>query len=680
MTLKISQAIKDILSYESDIWSAADVLRGNVGLKNSEFPDYMMPFFALLLVESRLIRAYVATAADTSLTSKEDIVAELKENLVFYNSVIIEKERTLADIVMNDKTFTTEFAEYLDGFDTELKGLLGIIGGNKAENLNIAAVIETLRKSGVLFGYTKAWAEIDFTPFNNSDVTTLEEHIKRKWADMSAETAGEQYTPYDIIKLIARLCATTKFKNNKSYKIYDMTCGGGGMLFGVQDMLRRKYPTVHTETYGQELRGSLYALAKIESMFRTRSFIEQGNTLTNDQFPDLKCQFGVANPPYGVDWKDSKKTIENDQSGRFGHGGYPSVADGQLLFIQNMMDKLDDEDGKAYVVLNGSPMFSGDAGSGESGIRRWLLDNDYLEAFIQLPSNEFFNTGITTYLWCLSKNKDASKKDKILCINAEDMYENMKKNVGNKSRQLTDVAIEDIAEMYEHFKETDKSKVLSKYDFYYNKQTLRKLEEDLDTGAFNNGVMQKSVSANSISIINNETNEVIYSLDPSNISISTKEEATALSEQFKDVDLDEQRVEITTGASTFYVNSDNCIISKIGQAEKNLGYGEIKVKAVYKKATSKSPEKVVVEIEINPVWTKDEEKISYSPDEKENLKLIKEFMQKWVSEDESKYELLDNTVGVEINFNSVFPKKIVIRSTADILAEIEALDKEMEGV
>lgn len=682
MTLQIAKKIKDIMSYENDIWSAADVLRGSVGLKNSEFPDYMMPFFALRMVESRLVRAYVQTKSDPDLTSEKDIIEEVRQNFSFYNSVIIEQHKTLADIVKNDKTFSTEFAEYLNNFNDELKSLLGIVSGNRAENLNISAVIETLRKTGVLFGYAKAWADVDFTPYDNAEITTLEEHIKRKWADMSAETAGEQYTPFDIIALIARLCAIGQKDMNKPYKVYDMTCGGGNMLYGVEDMLKKHYPKIHVETYGQELRGSLYALARIESMFRQNANIAHGNTLTNDKFAEHQFDYGVANPPYGVDWKDAKKSILNDQTGRFGYGGYPSVSDGQLLFVQHMVAKLN-ETGKAFIVLNGSPLFSGDAGSGESGIRKWLMDNDYVEGFIQLPTNEFFNTGITTYLWCLNKDKSPNNKDKIICINAEDMYENMKKNVGSKSRKLTEQVIEDIADMYEYFKETDKSKVFSKYYFYFNKQSLRRLEEDEKFGAYNNGVIQKALVPGYITSIyttNLQTGQII---DDVKIQPDFPNEMAALiNEKFQGLDYSEQRLHITTkNNECFYIDENNCIFKQQISEDSaiNLGYGEIKIKATVKKATTKQPEKVLVEVSINPVWIKDEEKIPYSPVEEENKKFISEFMYKWVSEDDTKYQLLDNTIGVEVNFNNIFPKNIIIRNTKDILAEIVALDKEMEG-
>lgn len=673
MTLAITPKTKDILSYESEIWTSADILRSSVGIKASDFPDFMMPFFALRLVESRLIRKYNEVCQDTSLTTEQDRIDEIKDSVGFYNSVIIEKQKTLIDIVQNDKTFYQDFREYLNAFDQDLQNLLGIVNSDKIENLDIDSKICSLHKKNVLFGYTTAWAKIDFTPYDNSEVTTLEEHIKRKWADMSAETAGEQYTPYDIFNLIAELITTKDPKAGKINSFYDMTCGGANMLFGIEDRLKLINPNIKTETYGQELLGSLYALAKIEAMFRKGAYIEQGNTLTEDKFPNKKFDFGVANPPYGGSWKEDQKTIENDQTGRFGHGGYPSISDGQLLFVQHMLSKLN-ETGVAFIVLNGSPLFSGDAGSGESNIRKWILDNDWLEALIQLPNNEFFNTGITTYIWCLNKNKPQDRKDKILCINAEEQFVKLKKNKGDKSKEISLDQAKHIANIFANFKESNISKIKSKYDFYFNKQSLKKLEKDDKFGAFNNGKDSiKLKDVENVVIIERNSNSEIYSKKHNDLR--TKEDADIFNQKIKELDHEEQKlvVHLINGES-YFVDENNCIIWGNGQ---NKGYGNISLKAVYKKATGKSYEKVILESLLEPVWTKDDEKIAFSPIEEENQKNIGEFMKKWVSEDSSDYQLLGNVVGVEINFNSVFPKKIEIRSTEDILADIANIDKEL---
>ncbi len=677
MALKISPKTKDILSYESEVWKSADILRSSIGLKDSEKPDFMMPFFALRMVESRLLRKYDEVSRDEDLISEEDRIAEIKDTVGFYNSVVIEKQITLADIVKNDKTFAVDFTEYLNGFDPELKSLLGIVAGDKTENLNIAAAIESLRKKNVLFGYVASWANIDFTPYDNSEITTLEEHIKRRWADMSAETAGEQYTPDDVINLISELIVVDEFKEEYPYRLYDMTCGGGNMLYGIDDKIKKKSNNIKTETYGQELRGSLYALAKIESMFRQESRIEHGNTLIEDKLPELTFDYGVANPPYGVSWKEEQKMIENDQTGRFGHGGYPSVADGQLLFVQHMIAKLNQK-GKAFIVLNGSPLFSGDAGSGESNIRKWLLDNDYLEALIQLPTNEFFNTGITTYIWCLNKNKSSDRKDKILCINAEDIFVKLKKNKGNKSKEINFEQGKNIAQLYQNFSESDISKVKSKYDFYFNKQSLRKLEKDDEFGAFQNG--QDGIKLSDVHTITISARNPGQAIGFSRIApndYKTKEEAEQVNQLIKDLDIEEMNLMVFQQDVYYSLDEHHCILRTENNVTTNLGYGDIVIKANYKKATPKTEEKVQFDISLQPVWSKDDEKIPYQPVEDTNTKVIKEFMSKWVSSDESDYQLLTNQVGVEINFNSVFPKKIIIRSTQDILADIAKIDKEL---
>lgn len=677
MTLAITPKTKDILSYESEVWTSADILRSSVGLKASDFPDFMMPFFALRLVESRLIRKYNEVCQDTSLTTEQDRIDEIKDSVGFYNSVIIEKQRTLIDIVQNDKTFYQDFREYLNAFDQDLQNLLGIINSDKTENLDIDSKIDSLRKKNVLFGYTTAWAKIDFTPYDNGEVTTLEEHIKRKWADMSAETAGEQYTPYDIFNLIAELITTKNPKEGKINSVYDMTCGGANMLFGIEDRLKAINTNIKTETYGQELRGSLYALAKIEAMFRKGAFIEHGNTLTEDKFPHKTFDFGVANPPYGVSWKEEQKNIENDQTGRFGKGGYPSVSDGQLLFIQHMLAKLN-ETGVAFIVLNGSPLFSGDAGSGESNIRKWILDNDWLEALIQLPTNEFFNTGITTYIWCLNKNKPENMKDKILCINAEDQFVKLKKNKGDKSKEISSEKAKYIADIYENGKESEISKIKSKYDFYFNKQSLKKIEKEDEFGAFNNGKDGKKITdIHTITINQRNSNAVGFIRISTTVESNTKEEAERINSLIKEIDVEEQQLSVIGDSAMYRLDENNCIIETKNGVETNLGYGYISVKAVYKKATTKAVEKIVFDISLESVWTKDDEKIPYSPIKTENEKIIGEFMKKWVSEDSSDYQFLGNQIGVEINFNSVFPKKIEIRSTADILADIANIDKEL---
>jgi type I restriction enzyme M protein len=393
----------NILQYESKIWATADLLRGS-GIKESEWPSFMMPFFALAMIESRLVRMFddlkVEIGEDAFVNiQKDDLYDLIKDKGQGYNIFIFERSQALTDICKNDKSFEIDFDAYLKGFDGETKDLLGVDASEGEKFLDIKGIITKLKAKKVLFSYTKLWAEIDLKPFNNSEITTLEEHIKRKWADISAETAGEQYTPDDVIALIAEIIASKIEESDTLLKIYDCTCGGGNMLFGVEDRINQKFKRL-TQTYGQDWNDALYALAKIESRFRPDSKIEHGNTLVDDKFYNEEFDVVIANPPYGVSWKGYQKDIENDKTDRFKY--LPSISDGQLLFMQHLISKLDAV-GMGVVVHNGSTLFSGDAGSAESNIRKWMLDSDIIEAVIQLPTDEFFNTGIYTYLWCSTK-------------------------------------------------------------------------------------------------------------------------------------------------------------------------------------------------------------------------------------------------------------------------------------
>lgn len=399
--------MKDILSYESEIWSCADLLISS-GIKQSKFPDYMMPFFALIMLEGRMLNEIkdIEEAEDLNrIDNPDEFLEAFRDRGCGFNEYIVMQGKTLASICDNDKTFEQDFQSYLNGFDSTLKELLGIERGTEdSKFLNLDGIKAELRKKGVLMQYVTRWAQIDLSPYNNSDITTLEEHIKRKWADISAETAGEQYTPEDIISLIAEIVAAKVDIPKSDYvSLYDPTCGGANLLFGVADRLKNVGGYQYVATYGQDFNDALYALAKIESLFREDSKIEYGNTLTQGRFRDKEFDVVVANPPYGIPWKGYEKEVRNDQTGQFAF--YPSVSDGQLLFLQHNAHHLWQDRGIVVEVNNGSSLFSGDAGSGESNIRKYLFDKDWVEAIIQMPSDEFFNTGIVTYLWILNKAK-----------------------------------------------------------------------------------------------------------------------------------------------------------------------------------------------------------------------------------------------------------------------------------
>lgn len=689
----------NILQYESKVWSTADLLIG-AGIKQSDFPKYMMPYFALIMLESRLKRQYNELLKDfgaenfQDLENIEDFIEEFKDHNIGYNDVITRKQKSLAEICKNDKTFDSDFNAYLNSFDPETKELLGVDRANTEEKyLDISGVSGQLRKKDILFDTVKKWSEIDLTPFNNSEITTLEEHIKRKWADISADTAGEQYTPDDIIALISEIILSKTEDNDEFLTIYDPTCGGGNLLFGVEDQIKEKYQRP-TKTFGEDWSDSLYALAKIESRFRTDSEIKYGNTLTSRTFSEKEFSVIVANPPYGVDWKGYRKDIVNDQTGRF--HDLPSVSDGQFLFTQHIISQLAD-DGLSVVVHNGSTLFSGDAGSGESNIRKYFFDNDYVEAIIQLPTDEFFNTGIYTYLWIFNKNKAKDRTDKVILINASEFYEPLKKSKGKKRKQMTPSRREIIVEALTSFKDTDYARVFDKWHFYFNKQAIMLTNVD-DEGK---AVEMPDVVTRDGEVVEGTSiklkPEAIFHLDTMTKDGLKKLNQTTITEYppeyknlkeyfedhfrnfIKEFDYKHSSFVLSTkdGCTYHYDDHKESLVETTENEKVYLGNGKIEIKATYKKKTSKHQEHIKVTAEIKKDLEKDYEIIPYHPDEAQNRMNIAEFMTRYVSKP---FVYLENVIGVEINFNKVFYKPEQLRSLEEIQADLEALELELKNL
>ena len=671
----------NILQYESKIWATADLLRGS-GIKESEWPSYMMPFFALAMIESRLVRMFDDEKADIGEEvfagiNKDDLYGMIQDKGQGYNQYIFEHNKTLAEICKNDKSFEIDFDAYLDGFDGETKDLLGVDVTEGEKFLDIRGVITKLKAKKVLMGYTKLWAEIDLRPFNNSEITTLEEHIKRKWADISAETAGEQYTPDDVIALIAEIIASKIEESNTLLKIYDCTCGGGNMLFGVEDRINEKFKRL-TQTYGQDWNDALYALAKIESRFRPDSKIEHGNTLVEDKFYNEEFDVVVANPPYGVSWKGYQKDINNDKTGRFKF--LPSVSDGQLLFMQHLISKLD-ANGMGVVVHNGSSLFSGDAGSAESNIRKWMLDSDIVEAVIQLPTDEFFNTGIYTYLWVLNKNKQPDQKDKVMLINASEKFKPLKKSKGSKRREVDEASRLEIVETLTKYQNNDYARIFDKEFFYFNKQAIVLTNVDEHGNSFEMKLKEgkKGEKLTPTKLTNGErelTEFVITAFDPTQYESLSGAFVQDIKPFIASLDYKEQPLVISTATAQYWYDAgQETLIKEVNGKKECLGCGKIVVKSSFKKASKKQPERIEISVELTPDYQKDYEIIPFHKDEAENLAAIADFMAKYITKP---FTYLGNVVGVELNFNKIFYKPEKLREVADILAEIGALDGELK--
>ena len=682
----------NILQYESKIWATADLLRGS-GIKESEWPSFMMPFFALAMIESRLVRMFdelkseIGEAAFAKI-HKDDLYDLIKDKGQGYNIFIFEKRQSLTDICKNDKSFEIDFDAYLKGFDGETKDLLGVDAGEGEKFLDIKGVITKLKAKKVLLGYTKLWAEIDLKPFNNSEITTLEEHIKRKWADISAETAGEQYTPDDVIALIAEIIASKIEESDTLLKIYDCTCGGGNMLFGVEDRINQKFKRL-TQTYGQDWNDALYALAKIESRFRPDSKIEHGNTLVDDKFNNEEFDVVIANPPYGVSWKGYEKDITNDKTERFKF--LPSISDGQLLFMQHLISKLDSV-GMGVVVHNGSTLFSGDAGSAESNIRKWMLDSDIVEAVIQLPTDEFFNTGIYTYLWVLNKNKKPHHKDKVMLINASEKFTPLKKSKGSKRKEVDEANRLDIVATLSAYQDNDYARVFDKEFFYFNKQAIMLTNVDEHGQTFETHLPMKedrSGELKRVSAIELRPTKIKQGdIELTEFSITKYDEKKYSSlEQYclevikpkvAQLDYKEQSLVVSTLDANYYYNEDQETLIKETDGKKEaLGCGKIVVTVNYKKSTKKTVERIEVSVELTADYQKDNEIIPFNKDPAANQAAIAAFMVRFIKKP---FVYLENVVGVELNFNKIFYKPESLRPVYEIAAEISELDKLLQAL
>ena len=659
---------RDIMHYESDIWSIADLLLA-ASIKQSDFPTYMMPFFALVMLEGRMLNAIKEVIDEEGITPQddpEDFKEAFLEKECGYNEYIVMKGKTLLSICRNDSTFDQDFSESIKAFDDVLRKLLGINREkNEAKYLNMDGIVAELRSKKILMQVVSAWARIDLSCYDNSAITTLEEHIKRKWADISASTAGEQYTPDDIISLIAEIVAAKVSKPKNEYiHVYDPTCGGANLLFGVADRLNKQSGYNYIATYGSEYNDALYALAAIESRFRNNSQIRYGNTLTTVPFADKEFDVVVANPPYGTKWSGYEKEIKHDQKGQF-PGGLPAVSDGQLLFMQHILWQLA-RTGIAVEVHNGSTLFTGDAGSGESNIRKYIFDHDWVEAIIQMPQQEFFNTGIYTYLWIMNKNKPQDRKDKVALIDASNGWAPLRKSKGNKRREMLPEHRQTIVDALMNFVDNDICKIYDREYFYYNKQSIMLYETD-DNGTS----VKQTICADGAAEIDAKSlvidGKVFDKLKINAEEITALENAWNSKKDFAVIDTDDNTYKVDAEV-------DSIIKTDADGNSENIGCGSfiLKIGSIGKKTGL-----ATVKIKIESKTYNDYEIIPHHFDEEANTAETAAFMDKYIYKP---FEYGKNVVGVGINFNKEFYVPEKLEKVEDILSEIAEIDEQIKPI
>ena len=461
------------------IWSIADLLRGDY--KQSEYGKVILPLTVLRRLDCVLeptkqkVLNYLPKAKGLSPAGLEAVLKR-QAKLSFYNKSKFDFQKLVAD--PND--ISANLKNYINGFSKNARTIL--------ERFNFDDHIERLDKSNLIYKVIKRFSEIDLHPDKilNIEMGYIFEELIRKFADLSNETAGEHFTPREVIRLMVNIL----FLNDKEIltkkgilkTLYDPACGTGGMLSVAEEYLRELNPDADLRVFGQELNDESYAICNSDMLIKGQNTdnIKRGNSFTQDGLKDEKFDYMLSNPPFGVEWKKVETEIKKESetqgfTGRFG-AGLPRISDGSFLFLQHMISKMRPENGGARlgIVFNGSPLFSGGAGSGESEIRRWIIEKDMLEAIIALPDQLFYNTGISTYIWIVTNRKDKKREGKIQFVNAVGFFQKMSRSLGNKRHEIKDNQIEEITQIYGKFKQGERCKIFDNSYFGYTRVTVER--------------------------------------------------------------------------------------------------------------------------------------------------------------------------------------------------------------
>jgi len=442
----------------SFIWSVADLLRGDY--KQSEYGRVILPFTVLRRLDCVLEPTKAAVLTELEAKTARGLNPEpfllRAAKLGFFNTDPLDLSKLMGD----QDNIRANLVRYVEGFSPAVRDIF--------EQFEFHAQIDRLAKTGLLYQITERFTRIDLHP-NKVDNTAMGlafEELIRKFAEISNETAGEHFTPREVIRLMVHLLFTEDeeilMKEQIVREIYDPTAGTGGMLSIAGEYMERYSNKGHLTMYGQELNPESYAICKADMLIKGQPIenIVQGNTLSEDGLHGRTFDYMLSNPPFGVEWKKVEKQVraEHDQKGydgRFGPG-LPRVSDGSLLFLMHLLSKMRplNEGGCRFgIVLNGSPLFTGGAGSGESEIRRYVLENDLVEAIVALPVDMFYNTGISTYVWIISNRKPEARRGKVQLIDATSMWRKMRKSLGSKRKEMSDDHIETVTKLFGGFTE-----------------------------------------------------------------------------------------------------------------------------------------------------------------------------------------------------------------------------------
>jgi type I restriction enzyme M protein len=480
MTETRRAAATDFRPLADFIWEIADLLRGDY--KQADYGKVILPMTVLRRLDCVLAPTKEAVLARAGELAGDS--AEVRHRMLmrtagqaFYNTSKFDFQRLLADPAQ----IGPNLVHYIQGFSAHAREIL--------EHFGFEGQIEKLERSNLLYLVVQRFAEVDLHPdvVPNEMMGSIFEELIRRFSEQSNETAGEHFTPREVIRLMVDLLFIEDDdvlrRPGVLKTLYDPAAGTGGMLSVAEDYLRELNPQARLEVFGQELNDESYAICKADMLIKGQNpdRIARGNSFSEDGHAGSRFDYMLSNPPFGVSWKKVQKVVEDEHAtlgyaGRFG-AGTPRINDGSLLFLQHMISKMkpaEEGGSRIAIVFNGSPLFTGDAGSGESEIRRWILENDWLEAIVALPDQLFYNTGIATYIWIITNRKSARRRGKVQLINAVDSFRKMRKSLGNKRNELATEHIAEIARLYGDFAETRHSKIFDTEEFGYQKITVER--------------------------------------------------------------------------------------------------------------------------------------------------------------------------------------------------------------
>jgi type I restriction enzyme M protein len=464
-----------INNHAAFIWSVADLLRGDY--KQSEYGKVILPLTVIRRLDCVLEPTKAKVLAVHAKYGDREVLLESAAESQFYNTSPL----TLTKVLNDSAVIADQLSAYIAGFSPSARDVI--------EKFDFHTQIARLDRANLLYLVLSKFCEIDLHPdvVSNVEMGYLYEELIRRFSELSNETAGEHFTPREVIRLMVELlfCDDDDLlrKPGTAKTLYDPACGTGGMLSVAEERLREFNPQATMHAFGQELNAETYAICRSDMMIKGQDAdnIVYGNSFSEDAFEEEHFDYMLANPPFGVEWKKVAEAVKKEHAkrgfaGRFG-AGLPRINDGSFLFLQHMISKMkrpEQGGSRLAIVFNGSPLFTGAAASGESEIRRWIIENDYLEAVVALPDQLFYNTGISTYFWVVTNRKSPERRGKVQLVDARELFTKMRKSLGEKRKQVSPDQIAEIVRLYGEFTERDRVKIFPNESFGFMRITVER--------------------------------------------------------------------------------------------------------------------------------------------------------------------------------------------------------------